>query len=128
MFIHPGVYLFFLLLTVAVYWTLPARRPEWRAWALTGASLLAIGLMALTGCEDLAFWEAFESLDADWNVQNDHHFRQALDKYGPELLESTRTPGAVVVLLQDGEIAWAKALGEANSETGEALRSCGVPM
>ena len=49
-------------------------------------------------------------------------FAAALQEQMPELLASNRVPGAVVSYIKNGEVAWTKAFGVANLQTGTPMQ------
>ena len=49
-------------------------------------------------------------------------FATPLQQHMPEVLASNRVPGAVVSYIKNGEVAWTKAFGLANLETGTPMR------
>jgi len=52
----------------------------------------------------------------------DDPFARALDERMPALLAKYRVPGAVVSCITNGEVAWTKAFGHANLETGAPMQ------
>lgn len=89
------------------------------AWKNAAVAMTA--MMMLTGCEDLLFWEQLEVLDEDWGVTDAASFRDALADNGKDLLDTTLTPGMVVVLLEDGEVVWGQSFGVADADTEAGL-------
>ena len=57
-----------------------------------------------------------------WAAPNDP-FARALDARMPELLLKYSVPGVVVSRIVDGEVAWTKAFGRANLETGAPMQT-----
>jgi CubicO group peptidase (beta-lactamase class C family) len=49
-------------------------------------------------------------------------FAAALQDHMPSVLNSNRVPGAVVSYIKNGELAWTKAFGVANLQTGTPMR------
>src|SRR5262245_4622405 len=49
-------------------------------------------------------------------------FAAALQEHMPGVLASNRVPGAVVSYIKNGEVAWTKAFGVANLQTGTPMR------
>ena len=49
-------------------------------------------------------------------------FAAALQEQIPGMLASNRVPGAVVSYIKEGEVAWTKAFGVANLQTGTPMR------
>src|SRR5262245_58486477 len=56
-------------------------------------------------------------------VAREDCFTAALDERMPALLASNRVPGAVVSYIKNGEVAWTKAFGVANIQTGSPMRA-----
>src|SRR5262245_14269683 len=56
-------------------------------------------------------------------VAREDWFTAALEERMPALLASNRVPGAVVSYIKNGEVAWTKAFGVANVQTGSPMRA-----
>src|SRR5881394_3055179 len=52
----------------------------------------------------------------------DDHFARALEERMPGLLAKYRVPGAVVSCITNGDVAWTKAFGLANRQTGAPMQ------
>lgn len=44
----------------------------------------------------------------------------------PELLKKYKVPGAAISLIEEGQVVWTQSFGQANAETGEALKADSV--
>jgi CubicO group peptidase (beta-lactamase class C family) len=82
---------------------------------ITLFTFLAAALCA--GCSDTSTYQGSSSgaTPEDW-------FAAALQEHMPGLLASNRVPGAVVSSIKNGEVAWTKAFGVANLQTGTPMQ------
>jgi CubicO group peptidase (beta-lactamase class C family) len=85
-------------------------------------SLLALIAAALgPGCNATSLYQGSSSRPTAEGTPEDC-FAVALQEHMPGLLTSNQVPGAVVSYIKNGEVAWTKAFGVANLQTGTPMR------
>jgi CubicO group peptidase (beta-lactamase class C family) len=82
---------------------------------ITLFSLLAAALCA--GCSDTSSYQGSSN-----GPSSEDCFAVAMQEHMPGLLASNQVPGAVVSYIKNGEVAWTKAFGVANLQTGTPMR------
>jgi CubicO group peptidase (beta-lactamase class C family) len=84
------------------------------------AFLFAAALCA--GCDATSSYEGSSSGASAGLVVPQDCFAPALQEHMPEFLASNHVPGAVVSYIKNGDLAWTKAFGVANLQTGTPMR------
>ena len=82
-------------------------------------ALIAAALCA--GCGATSPYQGSSS-EASAQAPPQDCFAAALQEHMPGVLASNRVPGAVVSYIKNGEVAWTKAFGVANLQTGTPMR------
>ena len=88
---------------------------------VTSYSLGVIAAALCTGCGSTSSYQGSSSGGSAKATDQDC-FARALEEHVPYLLASNRVPGAVVSYIKNGEVAWTKAFGVANLQTGAPMR------
>lgn len=88
---------------------------------VTSYFLGVIAAALCTGCGSTSSYQGSSSGESA-NTTGQDCFAPALEEHVPDLLASSRVPGAVVSYIKNGEVAWTKAFGVANLQTGAPMR------
>ena len=84
--------------------------------------LVPIAAALCAGCGVMSpYQESFRGAGAEATPQD--CFAAALQEHMPGVLTTNRVPGAVVSYIRNGEVAWTKAFGVANVQSGTPMRS-----
>lgn len=86
--------------------------------AKTPRPAVLLSLTLLGGCD---LFEEVGDAFGKWEPESRTELQELISDRVPTLLETTQTPGVVVVLVEDGAVVWGKAMGDADPDAGTAM-------